>query len=265
MNPVVQLAEHVSRARYEDLTPEAVASTKTFLLDSFGVGVAGSWEPWAGKLANLAGAWGSGDEAPVWVHGTRLPATSAALINAFQMHCLEFDCVHDAAVVHPMACVLPTALAWVGANGGGGNGAGSKSGVDGRSLLLAVALGVDVATIVGQAATGPIRFFRPATAGGFGAVAALGKLAGLDSETLVNAFGILYGQTCGTLQPHAEGSPLLPMQMGFNARAALTAIDLAQAGLVGPHDVLVGPYGYFPLMEHGEFDLEPAFAKLGTE
>lgn len=268
MNPVQQLAEHVMRTRYEDLSPEALRACKTFLLDSFGVGVAGSWEPWAGKLAKLAGRWGSGDDAPVWVHGTRLPATSAALVNAFQVHGLEFDCVHDRAVVHPMACVLPAAMAWVGkhrAGRGGGADGGAEGSTGGRDFLLAVALGVDVATIVGQAATGPMRFFRPATAGGFGAVAALGKLEGLDSEALVNAFGILYGQTSGTLQPHAEGSPLLPMQMGFNARAALTAVDLAQAGLVGPHDVLVGQYGYFPLLEHGAFDLEPAFSKLGRE
>ncbi len=273
MNPVEQLAEHVTRTRYEDLTPEAVAKTKTFVLDTFGVGVAGSWEPWAGKLAALAGTWGTGEQAPVWVHGTRLPAASAVLVNAFQVHCLEFDCVHDRAVVHPMACVLPAVMAWAGKNRAGKNRAGrngsatggADGGTDGRAFLLAVALGVDVATIVGQAATGPIRFFRPATAGGFGAVAALGKLEGLDTEALVNAFGILYGQTSGTLQPHAEGSPLLPMQMGFNARAALTAVDLARAGLVGPHDVLVGQYGYFPLMEHGEFDLEPAFSKLGKE
>jgi 2-methylcitrate dehydratase PrpD len=51
------------------------------------------------------------------------------------------------------------------------------------------------------------------------------------------------------MQPHAEGSPLLPLQMGFNARAAVTAADLAAAGLPAPTGFLEGRYGYFNLME----------------
>jgi len=40
-------------------------------------------------------------------------------------------------------------------------------------------------------ATGPMRFFRPATAGAFGAVAALARLAGLEADGLRAAWGAL--------------------------------------------------------------------------
>jgi 2-methylcitrate dehydratase PrpD len=68
---------------------------------------------------------------------------------------------------------------------------------------------------------------------------------------MVNAFSIAYGQLCGTMQAHTEGSPLLAMQMGFSARNAVVACDLAARGFAGPQNVLEGPYGYFNLFEPG--------------
>ena len=65
------------------------------------------------------------------------------------------------------------------------------------------------------------------------------------------------------MQSHIEGGPALALQMGFAAGAAIRAVDLARAGLPGPHDVLEGPFGYFRLYE-GEWDLEPVWAELGT-
>jgi 2-methylcitrate dehydratase PrpD len=108
-----------------------------------------------------------------------------------------------------------------------------------------------------------MRFFRPANAGAFGAVAALGAMAGFDTRTLVDAFGIAYGHVSGTLQPHAEGSMQLGVQIGFNARGALTAVDLAAQGFAGPHEVLEGRYGYFRLFENGEWDIAPVLKDLG--
>lgn len=253
MDAIARFAGHVVTGTYEGLPASAVAAVKTFVLDSLGVAVAGSGEISAGRLATAAARWGRGGEATVWGAGRRLPAPSAALVNAYQTHCLEFDCVHDGAVVHPMATILPALLAYAERTGG----------LAGRDLLTAVALAVDVTVGIGVAARAPMRFFRPALAGAFGAVAGLGKLAGLDTDTLTSAFGILYGQLSGTLQPHLEGSPVLALQMGVNARAALTALDLATADFNGPREVLEGRYGYYALFE-GAHDLTPVVASLGT-
>jgi 2-methylcitrate dehydratase PrpD len=110
-------------------------------------------------------------------------------------------------------------------------------------------LGVDVAAGLGVAATTGLQFFRPATAGAFGGTAALAKLMGHDHAAMVNAFSIAYGQCCGTMQAHTEGSPLLALQIGFNARNAIVACDLAATGFEGPKNVLEGPFGYFKLIE----------------
>lgn len=257
-NPLATVAAHVTSTRFEDLPPAAVERTRTFLLDTIGVGIAGSSGAGIDALKAVVAGWGAGDEAAVWVSGERMTAWQAAIVNAYQIHCLEFDCVHEGAVLHPMATVLSAVLAWTGREAARGRS------VSGRELIAAVVLGVDVACLLGIAATGPIRFFRPATGGGFGAVAAIGRLAGLTAAQLLGAFGSQYSQTSGTLQPHVEGSMLLGLQVGFNASAALRAVDLALAGIEGPHDVLTGPYGYLRLMEDGKFDLGRVMPQLGT-
>ena len=69
----------------------------------------------------------------------------------------------------------------------------------------------------------------------------------------------------GTLQAHLEGSALLPLQMGFAARAAIQSVDLAAAGICGPSAWLTGTYGYLELYEGGEVDLEPLAALAGGD
>ena len=72
---------------------------------------------------------------------------------------------------------------------------------------------------------------------------------GFDAATMVRAMGIAYGQMCGTMQAHTEGSILLGLQVGFNARNALFACDLAARGVPGVEHVLEGPFGYYRLFE----------------
>lgn len=252
-------AEHAAHARFATLPPVAVAKARTFLLDTLGVGLAGRAGANLDAVSRLAAAWGAGDEATSWRDGARLTAGSAAIVNAYLIHCLEFDCVHEGAVVHPMATLLSALFAWTERETAQGRP------VDGRRFLAAMAVGVDVAALIGVATDSPVRFFRPATAGGFGAVAAISNLAGFDAATTRSALGHMYGQTSGTLQPHLEGSPLLGLQIGFNARGAICATDLAAAGMPGPREALSGRYGYFALMEGGSCSPQRIAERLGRE
>jgi 2-methylcitrate dehydratase PrpD len=104
------IAAHV--VQDHDLPAAAAAAVGTFLLDTLGVGIAGSSGAGVEALIGLARAWGPGDEATVWLTGERTSAGSAAIVNAYMIHCLEFDCVHEGAVLHPMATILSAVLAW---------------------------------------------------------------------------------------------------------------------------------------------------------
>jgi 2-methylcitrate dehydratase PrpD len=254
-----RVASHIANTRYPDLPALAVERTKTFLLDSLGVGIAGTSGSGIDTLKLVASGWGKGEDARVWLTGERMPAQSAAIINAYQIHCLEFDCVHEGAVLHPMATILSAVFAWAERARAHGKT------INGRELIAALAIGVDVSTMLGAVTNAPLRFFRPATAGGFGAAAAIASLSGFGENAIKDALGGQYAQTSGTLQPHVEGSPMLGMQVGFNARAAIVATDLAAAGIRGPHDILTGQYGYLVLFEQNDYDLEPFLAGLGKE
>jgi MmgE/PrpD N-terminal domain len=73
----------------------------------------------------------------------RLSAPAAAFINAWQMQNQEFDCLHEGAVVHAMASVLPARSC--------------AAGVTGADLIVAIAVGVDIAASLGPAARAGFR------------------------------------------------------------------------------------------------------------
>ena len=258
-NSADRVARHVVSTRYEDLPPLAVEKVKTFLLDTIGVGIAGTSGAQIEELKTVARSWGDKPESTVWLTGEKMSAQSAAIVNAYQIHCLEFDCVHEGAVLHPMATILSAVFAWLEREAAEGRH------YSGRDFVTALALGVDVSTMLGVVTDSPLRFFRPATAGGFGAAAAIAKLAGFDETQVKNALGAQYSQASGTLQAHVEGSPMLGLQVGLNARAAIVSTDLTQAGFRAPYDVFTGQYGYLVLFEQDSYEIEPFLDRLGKD
>lgn len=254
-----RLVDHVCGLRYEMLPASAVERMKVFILDTLGVGAAGANGTNLAAMNALVESWGRGEDARVWGAPARLPAPSAAFVNAYRIHSLEFDCLHERAVLHPMAAILAAVLAY------GDRRASQGRPVSGRAMIAACVAGVDVATFLGFAARGPVRFFRPSTAGGFGAAAAIASLAGYDAETTANTLGIQYSQTSGTMQAHVEGSPCLGLQVGFASRAGIVSADLAAAGFTGPRDILTGRHGYFRLFEADRFEIDGEIDRIGRE
>lgn len=251
MSATDRLVRHVAALRYEDLTPAAIEAAKILALDTLAVSISGSAAPHAASVGATAARWGAGEGAHVLGHGAALPAPSAALVNAYQAHSQEWDCVHEAAVVHSLATVQSAVFA----------AAERRGGLSGREFLLALAAGVDASATIGMGSRSPLKFFRPATAGTFGVAAALGKLEGLDEAVLRDAFGLAFSQAAGTMQAHVEGRPTLALQVGMATRAGMNAVDLASAGFPGPHDMLEGPFGYYEMME-GAWNTAP-FEALG--
>lgn len=246
-----RLATHAVGVRAEALPDAAAAAVRAFTLDTIGVGVGGAGSRYAAQLAGAARRWGEGNEASSWFDGARLPAPHAAFVNAFLAHCQEFDCVHEGAVLHPFTVVTPVLLAEAEARG-----------LAGADYIAACAVGVDVAVALGIAAKSQIRFFRPATCGLFGAVAALCRARRLDAETATHAFGYALAFASGTMQAHAEGTPALAAQVAGAARSGFHAVDLAQAGLPGPRGSIDGAFGYLSLFER-ESDIAPVLKALG--
>jgi aconitate decarboxylase len=260
MNHVDLVLAHLAAHRDPASVPaSAHTAARTWMLDSLGVALAGTAVAQSAPLIASVANWGSAaaqDGARIWGAGQILPAPHAALINAFHIHNQEFDCVHERAVVHPTAVILATLLAY------GERSSARGAPVAGPRFTAALALAVDVAAVIGMSATQPLRFFRPAQCGALGAVAGLIALENLPDATARDAFGLVYSQLAGTMQAHIEGTPTLALQVGFAARSALCALDLAIANIRAPRDVLDGPHGYFSLFEP-DANPAPAFAELG--
>lgn len=227
------------RARHT-LPSEARAAALHLLGDTLAVGAAGATTPGADGVLTAARGWGAGEDARLVGSDVRLPAASAAFVNGFCIHCLEWDAVHEPAVVHALSVVTAALGAAIDRMGG----------CHPDDALGALAVGVDIAAGLGLAATSPLRFFRPATAGCIGATLAVARVEKV--EPLEDVLGLAYSSLAGTMQAHVEGSIALPLQIANAARAAIAAVDLVKAGLKGPHDALEGPYGYFPLFDLGD-------------
>lgn len=246
------LVDHALSLRWDALPDAVQADARRLLHDAVAVGAAGAGAAYSDAILTAARGWGGeGDGLVLGRPGVRLLPAQAAFVNAFQLHGQEYDSVHEKAVLHPLPTIVPALIAELDRSGP----------YSGEEVLAAMVAGVDVAIALGVAATTPLRFFRPATAGVFGATAALARLKRLPRETAMDAMGYALAFSSGTMQAHTEGKPALPVQVAAAARSALQAIDVAQAGLPGPRDWLEGPFGYLPLFEAG-FDLEPVLADL---
>ena len=243
------LLQHCLDLQWHSLPPSTVDKAGHFVLDSLGVALCGTRSPVAQALLAWSQQRGGVAEAPVWGFGrqqtqqAQLPAAQAAAVNACLIHCLEYDCVHEGAVVHPLAVILSALLAEA-----------QRSHPSGQDFICALVAAVEVASRLGMAARRPMRFFRPAMCGALGASVGLARLKGLQEDAAVAVVGTCYSQLSGTMQAHREGSPLLPVQIAFNARAAVDALDLTEAGLgdLGAlRQPLSGELGYFNLFEEG--------------
>jgi len=169
-------------------------------------------------------------------YGRAFAPQYAALLNACNFHALDFDDTHERSSLHPGAPVVGAALT-----------AAERIGSSGAALLRAIVSGYDVTVRLGIAldpAAHYARGFHPtATAGVFGATAAVARLHGDDADRLESAFGINLSQAAGSLQFSVDGAQTKPLQVGFAAHNAILARELAAGGVRGPRDAIDGRSG----------------------
>jgi len=258
MDAIYTLAKAIVNTNYEKLPTDVVEITKKQILDSLGVGLAGSGGAGVNKLVEIVKDWGGKKESRVWVYGDKLPCLTTAQVNATMIHAMDFDDTHDACVLHPSAAVVPTGFAIAERLGG----------IDGKKLITGVALGVDFVSRLCLATTVPMverGWHFTALHGGFGAAAVAGKLLELDEETLVNAFGIAYHQAGGNILCIDDGAMTKRAGPGFSARNGIMAALMAQKGITGGKNVLEGPHGLFNVYHRGDYNPEVLTANLGEK
>lgn len=205
------------------------------LLDWTGCVAAALAEPLAEHLQRAMSAMDAGGRVPRVGAGTSDPM-AALLWNGALGNVLEMDDVHRASLLHPGPIVIPAALA-----------AARCVDAEPEALLDAIVRGYEATIRIGTAlgTTHYRHWHTTATAGSFGAAAAVASVLGLDAEATADALGTAGSTTGGLWQVRHEDVPTKSIHNAESARRGFTAAFLARAGLRGPRAILEGPQGLF--------------------
>lgn len=252
-----RIVDHLRRTGFADLPARTAEVAKQSLLDAVGVTFAASslgeaCAPFAAIARQAAEARG----ASVLGFGFRAAPAMAAFANGSMAHSLDYEDTFDPALVHPNAAVVPAALAL----------AETTPGVSGGDLITAIALGADLTCRLGMAIDGRERkgFGVRSLCGTFGAVAASGKLLGLDEEQFLHAFALSMFQSAFSSEAMTyPSSHMRAVREAFAAKAGVLAAQLAAQGVRAFDQPFEGKYGLFGLYTEGGIDEERLVEGLG--
>ncbi len=264
-DPSIELARFAAKVGFGDLTPAARRSVEASIIDTLGVAAAGAARGTGqDRLARLVLGGAGTHESSVIGHGAKVPAWMAAMLNGAMARGVNFDDGHDEGSTHPSAVVVPAALAV----------AERKGKVDGKALIVAVAVGNEIISRLGRALARrpdglPLdKWFLTSVLGVFGATAACCRVLGLDAEATRNAFGIVLFEAAGTLEafsPTGQAAMVRGVVGGFSSRAAAMAALMAEAGITGVPESFDGRFGLFPAYFDGKYDRSALLDRLGSD
>ncbi|MBN2321798.1 MAG: MmgE/PrpD family protein [Acidobacteria bacterium] len=258
MDAAVLFARNFANTKFENLSLEVVHATKKEILDLLGVALGGIAQPGATHVCKLMQEWGGKEESSIIGSGLKVPAPNAAQANATMAHALDFDDVHEAAVMHPGIAAIPVAMAVAEAEGN----------FSGRELITATALGVDMMCRLALATTpgkNPIDLGWHLTSlfGFVGSAATAARIMGLPEEKIVDAIGIGYHQCAGNGQCVKDGALTKRLGPGFAIKGGITAALLAKAGVTGSTNSFEGEWGLYKQYMHGDYSREILTQDLG--
>lgn len=242
-----------------DISDASLRAAEVNFYDTMACSVAGRQAPGVTELAAIVRDWSGKPEASVlWASDAlRLPAPSAAWLNGVMAHARDYDDTHDQAILHAGVAVVPATLAAAQL---------SSVPVKGDDFMAGLVAGLEmtcrlgVATRIGIIESG---FIYSSLLGYFGATVAAARVLGFTSEEMTNAIGITFSQAAGTHQVTRDGAMTKRMQPGFAARAALTSVAMARAGIRGAQRSIEGQDGLSRIYLRSSLDSEVLRAGLG--
>lgn len=255
------VADFICNTTASDLPQNVVELGKKSILDGIGLALSGSVAK-SGELVRRHLAELGLGEGPATVIGTnlRIAPRFAAFANGVGIHADDYDDTQLAVapdrvyglLTHPTAPALPAALAM-----------GEAVGADGRSVMLAYHLGVEVECKIAEAInprhyqTG---FHATATCGTFAAAAASSRLMGLDAEAVTRALSIAGSQSAGLRENF--GTMTKPFHAGRSSESGVAAAQFARHGWTATDKILEAPRGFFRAAGGG-YDANAIAGKLG--
>jgi 2-methylcitrate dehydratase PrpD len=185
------------------------------LLDLLGVTIVGATEPAGRHILTYARSQAADGPAAVVGGGVRMAPSLAALVNGTAGHALDFDDIGVGAG-HVSVAIMPAAIA-----------VAELVDASGAAFIDAMVLGYEVAhrltRMYPDSISGPYAFgyHKPSVYSVFGATAAVGRLLGLGTDEIQQAFGIA-GSQAGGLRLNF-GTMTKPLHAGLAGRTGVEA------------------------------------------
>lgn len=257
------LSAFVAGLELDAIDAETLQASKKLVLDVVGAGLAGRDAEAVTDLREMIQDIGGKPEAGMLGVSGRVPAHSAATVNGAACRALEIDDVHETAVNHVSATVVPAAIAAAQAAG---------RVVSGAEFLTAVVAGMEVAVRMSLAAR-PLDSWGDVDArrgmsttyqvGVFAAAVTAAKIWRIPRERMPFVFGFAYSGASGNQQGTYDGAQVIRIQQGLSAGTGVFAARLARAGLTAATRPLEGDAGYYNLYWRGRHDRSLILDGLG--
>jgi 2-methylcitrate dehydratase PrpD len=181
-----------------------------------------------------------GGKATVIGTALRVAASDAAFVNATMAHGLVREDMHTGSVSHLGVVIFPTLLALA-----------QHKKAAGRDFVVAAVCGYETGATIGNAVMDQetVRRFRPTgVTGPLGGAMGGSRLLGLGEDATVSALGFAANTTVGFNEWPAAGADEMYFQVGFAARNAVTAVELAELGAYSSETALDGKAGLFAML-----------------
>ncbi|MFC1820162.1 MmgE/PrpD family protein [Thermodesulfobacteriota bacterium] len=253
-SPTNELANFIVNMRFTDLSKEQIDAAKRCFLDWLGVTIGGIREPPAKILVDLIEELGGKKQASVIGYGRKTSILNAALVNGTMAHSLDYDDAHMYTRNHPSAPLIAALLP-----------VSEYKKLPGTELITAFILGFEVSTRIGLALGNDyydLGWHATPVLGRFGVAAGVGKLLGLDTEKLKNAFGLAATQTGGIRK--VFGTMGKPFHAGKAAMDGILSTILADKGFTAPKDILDEDSGFLGILS-SKIDLDQITSELGEK
>jgi 2-methylcitrate dehydratase PrpD len=242
-NATQELISNVLETKFDTFSDELVEDAKKRFIDVIGCAIGGVNASGNKMIIDLVTDWGGKKEATILVHGNRLPAHNAAMVNCVMCRSYDYEACLNAEgeasgrmTGHICGTTEPTTLA-----------VAEQKGSTGKDMITASILGADLACrlTTTEDFSWDDSFELTGTANAFGAAAIAGRLWNLNESRMLNAFGILLNQISGSFQSIYEGVHTFKLMQGLSARNGIMSVELADKGFTGIKDPLMGKHGYF--------------------
>jgi len=254
------IASFAANLTYDRLPAQLIEFLKDHIIDTVGVSIAATRFDFARSTLKSLAELAENGRCSVVGMSDKLPLKDAVLMNGVLAHGLDYDDTHPGGPVHPSSSVFPCVL-----------GLAEVIRCSGQDLLLAYALGVEMATRIGLAANGTMHktgFHTTGVVGHLACAVAAGKILGLSAVQLASAQGIA-GSTAAAIAEHRfDGAWNKRIHSGWAAAGGVTAASLARGGFVGTGRVYEGHDGVFRThagSNHADVRYGPLTAGLGQE